>query len=42
RCVNNNSPDKELLTDPEDVQNETARHFQRVVGSQYSNPSLPE
>ena len=42
RCINNNSPDKELLTDLKDVQNETARHFQRVVGSQYSNPSLLE
>ncbi len=41
RCINNDSPDKELLTDPQDVQKETARHFQQVVGSQYSNPPIP-
>src|SRR5215208_82337 len=42
RCINNNSPDKKLLTDPLDVKNETARHFQQVVGSRYSNPPIPE
>ncbi|CAG8598550.1 16344_t:CDS:2 [Funneliformis mosseae] len=33
RYINNNSFDKELLTDPKNIQNETARHFQRVVES---------
>ena len=42
RCINNHSPSKELLTDPIDVKRETARHFQQVVGSRHSNPSLPD
>src|SRR5829696_1391767 len=42
RYINNNSLEKELLTDPSEVKKETARHFQQVVGSRYSNPPISD